>query len=166
MGSDPVNSIDTSGGVSLPFQSFTFAQTALSGTFTAATKTVSTFSVVSSGISIAIKGAVTASNIINTSTNTQSVGSQVSSNVGNNPNCCGGGDPVQNIIQFGKDFYKDGILPGLNWINHNANPTYLVWNAYYSNRTGRDFLDQTPINKTQTKVDAVISIIPFLRIEG
>jgi putative component of toxin-antitoxin plasmid stabilization module len=70
------------------------------------------------------------------------------------------------VGDLASDIYKNGVTPALDWVNHTLNPVYLVWNAGYSHFTGRDFLNQTPIDQNGTLIDAALAVIPFGKIVG
>lgn len=67
---------------------------------------------------------------------------------------------AKKVGSFAKDFYYEGVLPGLNWINHNVNPVYGVFNGVQAQFTNTDFLDQTPMTNGDGASDIVMSFMP------
>lgn len=66
-------------------------------------------------------------------------------------------------------FFK-GVGAGINlatdWINHNINPVYGIFNGINSQFTHHDFLYGTPMTHTQGVLDATLSAVPGLKVEG
>jgi RHS repeat-associated protein len=57
---------------------------------------------------------------------------------GDQPGCCDG-DPIVAIGQLAKDFFDNGVVPAVAWINRNLNPVYGVANGTKVLATGTNF---------------------------
>jgi RHS repeat-associated protein len=74
--------------------------------------------------------------------------------------CCGG------LFDLAKDFYEKGVLPGVNWINHNLNPVYGVVNGIQGQFTGKDLLTGEKLSRADGASDFVFAVLPGGKIEG
>ncbi len=70
------------------------------------------------------------------------------------------------IGNFFSDVYYDGVLPAVDWFNHNVNFVYGAYNGIQSQFTGKDFLNGTPMTPAQGKMEFFTSVIPGGKIEG
>lgn len=58
------------------------------------------------------------------------------------------------------DDISAGEMIGVDWINHNANPVYGVFNGINSQFTHEDFLNNKPMTHGQGVAEIAMSIIP------
>jgi RHS repeat-associated protein len=83
--------------------------------------------------------------------------------LGNEPECCKG--LLNAVGDFLSDYYHEGVLPGLHWINKNVNPLYGAVNGAQSIFTGKSLYGE-PMSKGQGVTETLLSVIPGGKIEG
>jgi RHS repeat-associated protein len=77
--------------------------------------------------------------------------------------CCKG---ILNAVgDFLSDYYHEGVLPGLHWINKNVNPLYGAVNGTQSIFTGKSLYGE-PMSKGQGVTETLLAVIPGAKIEG
>lgn len=82
---------------------------------------------------------------------------------GDEPDCCNG-DPIVQIGLLARDFFDNGVVPAVAWINRNVNPVYGVANGIKILATGSNFDGQQ-----QSSVSGVteigFSVLPGAALE-
>ena len=75
-------------------------------------------------------------------------------------------DVGSGISWFAKGLWNEGMMPTVDWFNHNINPAYGIFNGINSQFTGQDFLSGEPMTRAQGVSDFALSVIPGMKIEG
>ena len=70
------------------------------------------------------------------------------------------------VAWFGKGMWNKGVLPTVDWVNHNLNPAYGVFNGINSQFTGQDFLSGEPMTRADGTSEFLLSAFPVLKLEG
>ncbi len=70
------------------------------------------------------------------------------------------------ITQFSKGLWNEGVMPTVDWVTHNVNPVYGVFNGINSQFTHQDFFDGTPMTRAEGITDAALPFIPFGKVGG
>jgi RHS repeat-associated protein len=83
--------------------------------------------------------------------------------LGDEPECCKG--LLNAVGGFLSDYYHEGVLPGLHWINKNVNPLYGAVNGAQSIFTGKSLYGE-PMSKGQGVTETLLAVIPGAKIEG
>jgi hypothetical protein len=82
---------------------------------------------------------------------------------GDQPGCCDG-DPIVAIGQLAKDFYDNGVVPAVAWINRNLNPVYGLANGTKVIATGTN-LDGEQRSVASGTTEIAFSLLPGGSIE-
>ena len=70
------------------------------------------------------------------------------------------------ISWFAKGLWNEGVVPTVDWVNHNVNPVYSVFNGINSQFTHQDYFNGTPMTHAEGITDAALPFIPFGKIGG
>ncbi|MBN9352261.1 MAG: hypothetical protein J0H55_16395 [Chitinophagaceae bacterium] len=75
-------------------------------------------------------------------------------------------DVGSGISWFAKGLWNEGMMPTVDWFNHNINPAYGIFNGINSQFTGQDFLSGEPMTRAQGVSDFALSVIPGMKLES